>query len=204
MSRHETHAIGLVGTDHFGRPVRRTVINHDHLDRSVSLGQHAFYRSADIAFSVEARQTDRDERITHASTLRPCTSPSSRNAKRPPSELNSALWNSSLTRRSKSTRKSPVPLSPDGHAIKSAFTLDYDTSISALFIRNVKIFFPRLSGKYGINGPAMRCTSVGNGVGNRTAAWCVSSVGGDVSCAMVRGGWALRWDRHWRGHMCER
>jgi len=51
-----------------------------------------------------------------------------------------------------------------------------------------------------LNGPAMRCTSVGNSVGNRTAAWCVSAVGGDVSCAMVRGGWALRWDRYWRGH----
>ena len=55
-----------------------------------------------------------------------------------------------------------------------------------------------------LNGPAMRCTSVGNGVGNRTAAWCVSPVGGDVSCAMVRGGWALRWNRYWRGQECER
>jgi hypothetical protein len=39
----------------------------------------------------------------------------------------------------------------------------------------------------------MSCTSVGNGVGSRTAAWCVSPAGGDVSCAMVKGGWALRW-----------
>ena len=53
-----------------------------------------------------------------------------------------------------------------------------------------------------LKGPAMRCTSVGNGVGTRTAAWCVSPVGGDVSCAMVKGGWALRWDRCWRGHAC--
>jgi endonuclease YncB( thermonuclease family) len=53
-----------------------------------------------------------------------------------------------------------------------------------------------------VKGPAMRCTSVGNGVGSRTAAWCVSPLGGDVSCAMVKGGWALRWDRYWRGHEC--
>ena len=53
-----------------------------------------------------------------------------------------------------------------------------------------------------LKGPAMHCTSDGNGVGNRTAAWCVSPVGGDVSCAMAKGGWALRWDRYWRGHAC--
>jgi endonuclease YncB( thermonuclease family) len=53
-----------------------------------------------------------------------------------------------------------------------------------------------------VKGLSMRCTSVGNGVGTRTAAWCVSPVGGDVSCAMVKGGWALRWDRYWKGHEC--
>ena len=36
-----------------------------------------------------------------------------------------------------------------------------------------------------LKGPAMRCTSDGNGVGNRTAAWCVSPVGGDVSCGRL-------------------
>lgn len=53
-----------------------------------------------------------------------------------------------------------------------------------------------------VAGPAMRYVSVGNGVGVRTAAWCVSPLLGDVSCAMVKGGWALRWERHWRGHSC--
>ena len=53
-----------------------------------------------------------------------------------------------------------------------------------------------------IKGPAMQCVSVGNGVGVRTAAWCVSPVGGDVSCAMVKGGWALRWNIYWRSHSC--
>lgn len=53
-----------------------------------------------------------------------------------------------------------------------------------------------------VTGPAMRCRSDGSAGGNRTAAWCVSPIGGDLSCAMVRGGWALRWDRYWRGHQC--
>lgn len=53
-----------------------------------------------------------------------------------------------------------------------------------------------------VTSPAMRCVSEGNGVGVRTAAWCVSPLSGDVSCAMVKGGWALIWERHWRGHSC--
>ena len=53
-----------------------------------------------------------------------------------------------------------------------------------------------------VTGPSMRCTSVGNGVGTRTAAWCVSPLAGDVSCAMVKGDWALKWDRYWQGHIC--
>jgi endonuclease YncB( thermonuclease family) len=53
-----------------------------------------------------------------------------------------------------------------------------------------------------VKGPAMRCVSDGSGGGSRTAAWCVSPIGGDLSCAMVAGGWALRWERYWRGHRC--
>ena len=53
-----------------------------------------------------------------------------------------------------------------------------------------------------VNGPAMRCVSVGNGIGVSTAAWCVSPLTRDISCAMVKGGWALRWDRYWKGHSC--
>jgi endonuclease YncB( thermonuclease family) len=53
-----------------------------------------------------------------------------------------------------------------------------------------------------VEGPTMRCLSVGSGGGSRTAAWCVSPIGGDLSCAMVSGGWALRWERYWRGHRC--
>lgn len=53
-----------------------------------------------------------------------------------------------------------------------------------------------------VEGPTMRCRSEGNGVGKRTTAWCVSPIGGDLSCAMVRSGAALRWDRYWDGHRC--
>ena len=60
-------------------------------------------------------------------------------------------------------------------------------------------------GSYGhilVRGPSMQCRSDGSGGGNRTAAWCVSPKGGDINCAMVTGGWALRWDRYWKGHKC--
>ncbi len=60
-----------------------------------------------------------------------------------------------------------------------------------------------LEGHVLVNGPAMQCLSEGNGVGSRTAAWCVSPVGGDISCAKLTGGWALKWERYWRDHRCE-
>jgi endonuclease YncB( thermonuclease family) len=53
-----------------------------------------------------------------------------------------------------------------------------------------------------VSGPALRCTSVGGAGGSRTAAWCTSPKSGDVSCAMVQGGWVLRWDRYWGNHRC--
>lgn len=53
-----------------------------------------------------------------------------------------------------------------------------------------------------VSGPTMRCRSDGDGVGNRTAAWCLSPIGGDLSCAMVKRGFALRWERYWRDHRC--
>lgn len=60
-------------------------------------------------------------------------------------------------------------------------------------------------GRYGhilLNGPSLICRSDGSAIGNRTAAWCVSPSSGDINCAMVRGGWALRWDEYWRQHSC--
>lgn len=53
-----------------------------------------------------------------------------------------------------------------------------------------------------VSGPTMRCRSEGSAGGNRTAAWCVSPVSGDVSCAMVRSGTTLRWERYWGNHRC--
>jgi endonuclease YncB( thermonuclease family) len=53
-----------------------------------------------------------------------------------------------------------------------------------------------------VDGPTMRCLSVGGGGGSRTAAWCVSPIGGDLSCAMVQGGYALRWEQYWKDHRC--
>jgi endonuclease YncB( thermonuclease family) len=60
-------------------------------------------------------------------------------------------------------------------------------------------------GQYGhilITGPTLRCRSDGSAGGNRTAAWCASPTQGDINCAMVRGGWAQRWDRYWGQHSC--
>jgi endonuclease YncB( thermonuclease family) len=54
-----------------------------------------------------------------------------------------------------------------------------------------------------VSGPTMQCLSVGRGGGTRTAAWCTSPVGGDLSCAMVQGGWALRWKHFWKDHRCD-
>ncbi len=53
-----------------------------------------------------------------------------------------------------------------------------------------------------IVGPPMQCRSDGSAGGNRTASWCVSPKSGDINCAMVRDGWALRWDRFWKDHRC--
>ena len=57
-------------------------------------------------------------------------------------------------------------------------------------------------GHIDVRGPAMRCVSDGSAGGSRTAACCVSPIGGDLSCSMVRGGWAAKWERYWKGHKC--
>lgn len=53
-----------------------------------------------------------------------------------------------------------------------------------------------------VQGPPLTCLSEGSGVGVRTAAWCRTAAGADLSCAMVATGTVLRWDRYWRGHRC--
>ena len=47
-----------------------------------------------------------------------------------------------------------------------------------------------------IAGPPLTCVSRGSGKGERTAAFCKTAAGLDLSCAMVRGGYALRWPRY--------
>lgn len=54
-----------------------------------------------------------------------------------------------------------------------------------------------------IRGQALQCVSVGGAGGNRTAAWCRGAIG-DLSCAMVRSGYALKWDKYWSGHKCSK
>lgn len=41
----------------------------------------------------------------------------------------------------------------------------------------------------------LTCERVGETYG-RVSAWCVTSAGVDLSCAMVRDGYALRWERY--------
>jgi endonuclease YncB( thermonuclease family) len=53
-----------------------------------------------------------------------------------------------------------------------------------------------------VSGPALRCTSTGPAGGNRTGAWCSAPAVGDLSCAMVKSGYAAKWDRYWRDHKC--
>ena len=65
---------------------------------------------------------------------------------------------------------------------------------------------PTGTGSHGhvtVKGPTMRCVSDGSGGGNRTAAWCVSPKGGDLSCAMVAMKTAAIWEGFWRGHVCK-
>ncbi len=55
-----------------------------------------------------------------------------------------------------------------------------------------------------VRAPAMTCVSEGSAGGSRTAAWCRSPIFGDLSCAVVRSGGAIRWQRYWRNHRCSR
>lgn len=48
-----------------------------------------------------------------------------------------------------------------------------------------------------VRGAPLRCRSMGSGKGERTAAWCSNARVGDISTAMVKSGYAARWDRYW-------
>jgi hypothetical protein len=53
-----------------------------------------------------------------------------------------------------------------------------------------------------VRSPTMVCHSVGSAGGSRTAAWCISPVFGDLSCAAVRAGGAIQWPIYWKHHRC--
>jgi hypothetical protein len=53
-----------------------------------------------------------------------------------------------------------------------------------------------------VRAATMTCRSDGSAGGSRTAAWCTSPVFGDLSCAVIRAGGAIRWPRYWRDHHC--
>ncbi len=50
-----------------------------------------------------------------------------------------------------------------------------------------------------VSAPTMRCVSNGSARGGRTGGWCNLPGIGDISCAMIRSGTVLRWDRYARG-----
>ncbi len=58
------------------------------------------------------------------------------------------------------------------------------------------------SGHVVVRSPALRCVSMGSGKGSRTAALCSAPRIGDLSCAMVRSGHALRWRRYGGDTLC--
>ena len=60
----------------------------------------------------------------------------------------------------------------------------------------------RPEGHIKVRAEAMECISDGSAGGSRTAAWCSSQSFGDLSCAVVRAGGAVRWARYWREHRC--
>ncbi len=47
-----------------------------------------------------------------------------------------------------------------------------------------------------VRGEPLKCYSMGDGVGIRTAAWCSNSMG-DLSTRMVQSGYALKWEKYW-------
>ncbi|MEO5973005.1 MAG: hypothetical protein ABIP91_06555 [Sphingomicrobium sp.] len=60
------------------------------------------------------------------------------------------------------------------------------------------------TGHVRVGGAALHCRSDGLGKGDRTAAWCSAPRAGDLSCALVTSGYALRWNRYWRDARCRR
>ena len=58
------------------------------------------------------------------------------------------------------------------------------------------------TGHVKVRSSPLTCLSSGSAGGSRTAAWCRSVAVGDLSCAVVQAGGAVRWPRYWRKHRC--
>lgn len=58
------------------------------------------------------------------------------------------------------------------------------------------------TGHVRVRGPRLACVSQGGAKGSRTAAWCASPAAGDLSCAMVTAGHAVRWARFGGDRVC--
>lgn len=84
----------------------------------------------------------------------------------------------------------PCP-QPNGIAARNALVGLLGGSRGTLSTGHVKVTAIRL-----------KCVSEGDGKGGRTAAWCVAPRVGDLSCALIEKGVALRWDRYWRDGHC--
>jgi len=86
----------------------------------------------------------------------------------------------------------------DGHPCPRADAIASRNALVRLAGRSIG------TGRHGhvlVKGKPLRCISTGSAGRDRVGAWCrVGNV--DLSCAMVQGGYALRWDRYWRGHRC--
>ena len=59
------------------------------------------------------------------------------------------------------------------------------------------------TGHVRISGAPLQCVSQGSAGDNRTAAFCRSPESGDISCAMVHDGYAVRWDGYWGAQRCD-
>jgi endonuclease YncB( thermonuclease family) len=55
-----------------------------------------------------------------------------------------------------------------------------------------------------VHGSQLSCLSEGRAKGTRTGAWCISPAAGDLSCAMVKSGTALRWSYFGGGDVCRK
>jgi endonuclease YncB( thermonuclease family) len=53
-----------------------------------------------------------------------------------------------------------------------------------------------------VRGAVLQCESTGSAGGSRTAAWRTAPRIGDLSCAMLRTGTVVRWERYWRQRRC--